>query len=96
MPTARNGRDGLDALVQKMEDVRTGLAVLQASTGELTRSLRQLRSEVVTRPVCAAKHKALNGFMHSGLADRRARWPLYVVGIGVAVNAVIGIVNLIL
>jgi len=96
MPTPRTTEAKLDLLIQKVNEIRTSHAVLEAQSAELARRLAEVQSEMVTRDVCAARHKPLNGFVADSRDDRRARWPLYLMGTGIGVSIVLSILNLVL
>jgi len=92
----RTTEDKLDLLIQKLNDIRTSHAVLEAQAAELAGSLRRLRSEMVTKELCAARHKPINGFVAGERADRRARWSIYLMGAGIGASVILSIVNLVL
>jgi len=96
MRDSQTTKEKIDLLIETTSQIRTSHAVLESRTAEIARRLCDMQSNMVTREVCDARHKPLNGFFSNLAADRRAKWSLYLMGSGIVVSIILSAANLLL
>jgi len=83
----------LDGLHDDLAGVNETLARFQTGMGALSKSVDDMRRNMVTRAECTARHNGVNRLVGRDAADRRTRLTLLLMGVGIGITAILGIIN---